>query len=69
MDRPDRSGRSLEVLILKLQLALDTLTTEGCIALLDRVRSYADIIEAGTPLIMRKGLSSGEMFSRHANLE
>ncbi len=41
---------------MKLQLALDDITIEKAIALLDRVHENLDIVEIGTPLIIEEGL-------------
>ncbi len=41
---------------IKLQLALDTLTLEQCYSLLDKIRSYIDVVEVGTPFIMEEGM-------------
>jgi 3-keto-L-gulonate-6-phosphate decarboxylase len=40
----------------KLQLAIDTLTPQGALLLVEQVNPYIDIIEAGTPFIKRFGL-------------
>ena len=40
----------------KLQLAIDTLTPQGALILVEQVSPYIDIIEAGTPFIKRFGL-------------
>ena len=40
----------------KMQLALDELGLDAALALAEQVRSYVDIIEAGTPLLLREGM-------------
>ncbi len=42
---------------MKLQLALDVLTSEEAVDLVYRTREYIDIIEIGTPLIKHEGIS------------
>ena len=42
---------------MKLQVAIDLLTTEDALALAGKVAEYVDIIELGTPLIKAAGLS------------
>ena len=41
-----------EECIMKLQAALDTLTLEECLALLDHTKGAVDIAEVGTPFII-----------------
>lgn len=41
---------------MKLQIALDTLTLDECIALMDEVREHVDVIEVGTPFIIEEGM-------------
>ncbi|MCU1405437.1 MAG: 3-hexulose-6-phosphate synthase [Glaciihabitans sp.] len=41
---------------MKLQVAMDVLTTEDALALAGKVAQYVDIIELGTPLIKAEGL-------------
>ena len=41
---------------MKLQIALDTLTLEECITLMDEVRESVDVIEVGTPFIIEEGM-------------
>ena len=43
---------------MKLQVAMDLLTTEDALKLADQVAEYVDIIELGTPLIKAAGLSA-----------
>jgi 3-hexulose-6-phosphate synthase len=42
---------------MKLQVAIDLLSTADALALLNKVAPYVDIIELGTPLIKEQGLS------------
>ena len=44
--------------IMKLQVAMDLLTTEAALELAGQVAEYVDIIELGTPLIKAAGLSA-----------
>lgn len=39
-----------------LQIALDDLTRDECFALIERVEPHVDIVEVGTPLLMRYGV-------------
>lgn len=39
----------------KLQIALDDVTLEDALALLEQMKDYVDIVEAGTPFIMEYG--------------
>ncbi len=41
---------------MKLQIALDTLSLDECIALLEETKGYVDIAEVGTPFIIEEGL-------------
>ena len=41
---------------MKLQVAMDLLTTEDALELAGKVAEYVDIIELGTPLIKAAGL-------------
>ena len=41
---------------MKLQLALDTLTLEECMTLLQETRGSVDIAEVGTPFIIEEGM-------------
>ena len=43
---------------MKLQVAIDLLTTEAALELAGKVAEYVDIIELGTPLIKAEGLSA-----------
>ena len=42
---------------MKLQVALDLLSTDAAVNLLNDIAPYVDIIEVGTPLIKIEGLS------------
>ena len=42
----------------KLQIALDEFSLEEILALCEKVRDYIDIIEIGTPFIMREGMGT-----------
>ncbi|MDF9823825.1 3-hexulose-6-phosphate synthase [Breznakia sp. PF5-3] len=55
---------------MKLQIALDTLTIEECIMLLDEVKDYVDIIEVGTPFLLEEGNKPVKIFKeRYPQLE
>ncbi len=55
---------------MKLQIALDTLTLEECIALLDETQDYVDVIEVGTPFIIEEGMRPvRELKKRYPKLE
>ncbi|SCM78349.1 3-hexulose-6-phosphate synthase [uncultured Pleomorphomonas sp.] len=41
---------------MKLQLALDDITIDEAVALVDRVRPFIDIVEVGTPFLIEDGL-------------
>lgn len=41
---------------MKLQLALDDITLDAALALLDQIHSYVDIVEIGTPFIIQDGM-------------
>lgn len=43
---------------MKLQVAIDLLSTCDALTLLHKVGPYVDVIELGTPLIKQEGLSS-----------
>ena len=49
---------------MKLQIALDDITLEGAVALVERVRDFIDIIEIGTPLIYRCGMEAVRTMKR-----
>ncbi|RUM54707.1 MAG: 3-hexulose-6-phosphate synthase [Marinomonas sp.] len=42
---------------MKIQLALDDITINDAFSLLDQVHNYIDIVEIGTPLIIRDGMA------------
>ena len=42
---------------MKLQVAIDLLSTADALSLLNKVAEYVDVIELGTPLIKQQGLS------------
>ncbi len=44
-------------LYMKLQVAIDLLSTADALKLLNKVAEYVDVIELGTPLIKQQGLS------------
>lgn len=43
---------------MKLQVAIDVLTTEAALEIAGKVAEYVDIIELGTPLVKSEGLSA-----------
>lgn len=43
---------------MKLQLALDDITIEAALQLLEKVHPYIDIIEVGTPMIIEYGMTA-----------
>ncbi|MGC3955400.1 MAG: orotidine 5'-phosphate decarboxylase [Propionicimonas sp.] len=47
---------------MKLQLALDLGDLDSCLALAERTRSSVDIIEVGTPLVLRYGMAGVREF-------
>ena len=49
---------------MKLQAALDTLTTEQCIDLLNQTGHAVDIAEVGTPFIIEQGMSPVRTFKK-----
>ena len=49
----------------RLQLALDDIDRADVLPLLDRVAGYVDIVEVGTPLIIRYGLAVVSDIKRH----
>ena len=55
---------------MKLQLALDTLTLQQSITLLDQTKEYLNIIEVGTPFIIENGMEPVKEFKkRYPELE
>ena len=54
---------------MKLQLALDDISTDEALALLDRVHPFIDIVEVGTPFLLEEGLRPVRLFrSRYPDL-
>lgn len=47
---------------MKLQLALDDISTKNAISLLDKIHPFIDIIELGTPYLLKNGLSTIKEF-------
>ena len=47
---------------MKLQIALDEVTIEQGLNLCERIREYIDIIEIGTPLIIKEGMHAVRAF-------
>src|SRR3989442_7369067 len=43
---------------MRLQLAIDTLTLSEAEALVSRVRDLVDVVEVGTPLVIREGVGA-----------
>ena len=54
---PNSSSLTERNNIMKLQVAIDLLTTEAALELAGKVAEYVDIIELGTPLVKSEGLS------------
>ena len=54
---------------MKLQLALDTLTLEECMTLLQETRGSVDIAEVGTPFIIEEGMRPVREFKQHLKPE
>ncbi|WP_080872734.1 3-hexulose-6-phosphate synthase [Oceanobacillus timonensis] len=50
---------------MKLQLALDDMTLVDSLLMAEKVRENVDIIEIGTPLIMREGMRGVREFKRY----
>jgi 3-hexulose-6-phosphate synthase len=50
----------------KIQLAIDTITPDQAVALIEKVAPYIDIIEAGTPFIKLHGLGVLKRFRQAA---
>ncbi|MBS1180828.1 MAG: 3-hexulose-6-phosphate synthase [Proteobacteria bacterium] len=54
---------------MKLQLALDDISIDDAVALLDRVHPFIDIVEVGTPFLIEEGLRPVRLFrARYPNL-
>lgn len=49
---------------MKLQIALDDISIEDGIALINKIESFVDIIEIGTPLLYQAGMSAVESFKK-----
>ena len=47
---------------MKLQLALDDITLDDAVELLDKVHTYVDIIEVGSPFIIEEGMRHVRIF-------
>lgn len=57
------------IFMMKLQIALDS-NLESALRILEQVHSYIDIIEVGTPLIYREGMSGvRQIAEKYPNLE
>lgn len=55
---------------MKLQAALDTLTLDECITLMDEVKDYVGVIEVGTPFVIEEGMRPVRAFKeRYPELE
>lgn len=55
---------------MKLQLALDDITLESAIVLIDEVQEYVDIVEVGSPMIIEYGMVPVREFrARYPELE
>jgi 3-hexulose-6-phosphate synthase len=53
-----------------LQLALDHVTRDGAYEILDHIEEFVDIVEIGTPLLMRYGISIvSDLDARYPNLK
>ena len=50
---------------MKLQVALDTLNIDECLNLLDEIHEVVDIVEVGTPFIVREGVKPVKIFKEH----
>lgn len=49
---------------MKLQIALDELSVEKAMRLCEELREYIDIIEIGTPFVIREGTKAVELFAK-----
>ncbi|MDD3337754.1 MAG: 3-hexulose-6-phosphate synthase [Lachnospiraceae bacterium] len=47
---------------MKLQLALDDITLEDAVKLVEQVQDYIDIIEVGTPFVIQEGMRPVRLF-------
>ncbi len=50
---------------MKLQLALDDITLEDALELVEKVKDYIDIIEVGTPLVIEEGMRPVRALRKH----
>lgn len=50
---------------MKLQIALDDITLENALALVEKVRDYIDIIEIGTPFVYEYGMQAVRTMKEH----
>lgn len=50
---------------MKLQIALDDITLEDALALVEKVRDYIDIIEIGTPFVYEYGMQAVRTMKEH----
>ena len=50
---------------MKLQLALDDITLENAVKLVDEVQDYIDIIEIGTPMVIEYGMNIVRTMKEH----
>ena len=55
---------------MKLQAALDTLTLEECLELLEETKGSIDIVEVGTPFVIEEGMIPVKVFKdKFPNIE
>ena len=55
---------------MKLQAALDTLTLEECLELLEETKGSIDIVEVGTPFVIEEGMVPVKAFKdKFPNIE
>lgn len=50
---------------MKLQIALDDLTLESALELVEKIREYVDIIEIGTPFVYEYGMQAVRVMKEH----
>lgn len=50
---------------MKLQAALDTLTLDECLELLEETKGYIDIAEVGTPLLLKRAWFQFELLKKN----
>lgn len=53
---------------MKLQLALDDITLDDAVELLDKVHTYVDIIEVGSPFIIEEGMRPVRIFKKNIQI-